>query len=268
MSATEAQAGPVRGLDAAALGDILGAMLDLVRGHEDELNRLNVFPVRDHDTGTNMALTLEGVVKAVEATRGNSGTILSEALRGMFETWAPLDLVGPADLVRGFRAAADRAEQSVLNPVEGTILTVARVTADAMEELAPAELGTLLAAAAEAAGRAVQATTAQLPALRRAGVVDAAARGFELCVRAFAAAVAGEDGKAPTDGARAGRPAPSQGHPAAEAPGHAAGEPSPAFEVQYLLACGEADVRELERSLAPIGDSITVARGAGRCRVH
>jgi fatty acid kinase len=288
MSATEAQAGPVRGLDAAALGDILGAMLDLVRGHEDELNRLNVFPVRDHDTGTNMALTLEGVVKAVEATRGrpmrelagavvdaamleargNSGTILSEALRGMFETWAPLDLVGPADLVRGFRAAADRAEQSVLNPVEGTILTVARVTADAMEELAPAELDVLLAGAAEAAGRAVQATTAQLAVLRRAGVVDAAARGFELCVRAFAAAVAGEDGKAPTDGARAGRPAPSQGHPAAEAPGHAAGEPSPAFEVQYLLACGEDDVRELERYLATIGDSITVARGDGRCRVH
>ena len=288
MSATEAQAGPVRGLDAAALGDILGAMLDLVRGHEDELNRLNVFPVRDHDTGTNMALTLEGVVKAVEATRGrpmrelagavvdaamleargNSGTILSEALRGMFETWAPLDLVGPADLVRGFRAAADRAEQSVLDPVEGTILTVARVTADAMEELAPAELDVLLAGAAEAAGRAVQATTAQLAVLRRAGVVDAAARGFELCVRAFAAAVAGEDGKAPTDGARAGRPAPSQGHPAAEAPGHAAGEPSPAFEVQYLLACGEDDVRELERYLATIGDSITVARGDGRCRVH
>jgi dihydroxyacetone kinase-like predicted kinase len=288
MSATEAQAGPVRGLDAAALGDILGAMLDLVRSHEDELNRLNVFPVRDHDTGTNMARTLEGVVKAVEATRGrpmrelagavvdaamleargNSGTILSEALRGMFETWAPLDLVGPADLVRGFRAAADRAEQSVLDPVEGTILTVARVTADAMEELAPAELDVLLAGAAEAAGRAVQATTTQLAVLRRAGVVDAAARGFELCVRAFAAAVAGEDGKAPTDGARAGRPAPSQGAPAGEAPGHAAGEPGPAFEVQYLLACGEDDVRELERYLATIGDSITVARGDGRCRVH
>src|SRR6266567_2490398 len=172
--------------------------------------------------------------------RGNSGTILSEALRGMFETWAPLDLVGPADLVRGFRAAADRAEQSVLNPVEGTILTVARVTADAMEELAPAELDVLLAGAAEAAGRAVQATTAQLAVLRRAGVVDAAARGFELCVRAFAAAVAGEDGKAPTDGARAGRPAPSQGHPAAEAPGRAAIEaatrrgPVSRIEVAYL----------------------------------
>src|SRR6266508_43840 len=186
MPATEAQAGPVRGLDAAALGDVLAAVLDLVRDHEDELNRLNVFPVRDHDTGTNMTLTLEGVVKAVEATsgrpmrelaravvdaamveaRGNSGTILAEVLRGLFETWAPLELVGPADLVRGFRAAAERAEQSVLEPVEGTILTVARVTADAMEELAPADVNALLAGAAEAAGRAVEATTGQGAAVR------------------------------------------------------------------------------------------------------
>src|SRR6266536_4824888 len=144
MPATEAQTGPVR-LNTAGLGKCLRSMLAAVRDHEDELNRLNVFPVRDHDTGTNMALTLAGEVKAVEATRGrpmrelagavvdaamleargNSGTILAEVLRGLFETWAPLDLVGPADLVRGFRAAADRAEQSVLNPVEGTILTVA-----------------------------------------------------------------------------------------------------------------------------------------------
>lgn len=280
MSGTQAQAGPVRGLDAAALGDVLAAMLDLVRGHEDELNRLNVFPVRDHDTGTNMALTLEGVFKAVEATRGrpmrelagavvdaamleargNSGTILAEILRGMFETWAPLDLVGPPDLVRGFRAAAVRAEQSVLEPVEGTILTVARVTAEAMEELPAADAGALLARAAEAAGRAVEATTAQLPALRRAGVVDAAAKGFELCVRAFSSTVTGEASRAgatpePPDEASGPEPAGDGGR-------------GPAFEVQYLLAGADDDVRELERYLATIGDSITVARGDGRYRVH
>jgi uncharacterized protein len=279
MSGTEAQAGPVRGLDAADLGDVLGAMLDLLRAHEDELNRLNVFPVRDHDTGTNMALTLEGVVKAVGASsgrhirelaavvvdaamleaRGNSGTILAEILRGLFETWAPLDVVGADDLVRGFRAAADRAQQSVLDPVEGTILTVARVSADAMEELAPADLGTLLAGAAEAAGRAVEATTAQLPALRRAGVVDAAAKGYELCVRAFAAKVAQEGPLAASTPATAVAPS-------AEPAGN--GGHGPAFEVQYLLASGEEDLRELERYLATIGDSITVARGDGRWRVH
>jgi uncharacterized protein len=281
MPATESQAGPVRGLDAAVLGDVLASMLGLVRANEDELNRLNVFPVRDHDTGTNMAATLEGVVKAVEATRGrpmselaaavidaamleargNSGTILAEALRGLFETWAPLDQVGPAELVEGFRAAAERAEQSVLEPVEGTILTVARATAEAMAELAPAGVGSLLAGGAEAAGRAVEATTEQLPALRRAGVVDAAARGYELCLRAFAATVAGE---VATAGRQDGPPATARHGTVTSAAPHA----GPAFEVQYLLDAGEPDLEELERALAAIGDSLTVAKGDGRYRVH
>ncbi|HZD74925.1 MAG TPA: DAK2 domain-containing protein [Actinomycetota bacterium] len=295
MPATEAQAGPVRALNAAVLGDVLVAMLHLVRAHEDELNRLNVFPVRDHDTGTNMALTLEGVVKAVEATRdrpmrelagavvdaamlaarGNSGTILAEALRGLFETWAPLDAVGPADLVRGFRVAADWAEQSVLDPVEGTILTVARVTADAMEAAPPAEVGALLDGAAEAAARAVEATTSQLPVLRRAGVVDAAARGFELCVRAFAETMARDGGSPPAaSGAEASRPEEWPATRPTPEPARTSPRPTsdggagPAFEVQYLLAASDEDVRELQRFLATIGDSITVSRGDGRYRVH
>jgi uncharacterized protein len=285
MPATESQIAPVRGLDAAVLGDVLGAMLALIRANEAELNQLNVFPVRDHDTGTNMAATLEGVVKAVEATRGrpmaelaaavidaamleargNSGTILAEALRGLFETWAPLELVGPADLVEGFRMAAVRAEESVLEPVEGTILTVARATADAMRQLAPADVSALLAGGADAAGRAVEATTEQLPALRRAGVVDAAARGYELCLRAFAATVAGaSSGDAPAAGQV--RQAPTgDGRHAAEGGEQGAG---PAFEVQYLLACDEQGLRELEGTLAAMGDSLTVARGDGRYRVH
>jgi uncharacterized protein len=286
MPATESQAAPVRGLDAAVLGDVLGAMLASIRANEAELNQLNVFPVRDHDTGTNMAATLEGVVKAVEATRGrpmaelaaavvdaamleargNSGTILAEALRGMFETWAPLELVGPADLVEGFRMAAVRAEESVLEPVEGTILTVARATADAMRQLAPADVSALLAGGADAAGRAVEATTAQLPALRRAGVVDAAARGYELCLRAFAATVAGaSSGDAPAAG-QAHQGATGDGHHAAATDGERGA--GPAFEVQYLLACDEQGLRELEGTLAAMGDSLTVARGDGRYRVH
>jgi dihydroxyacetone kinase-like predicted kinase len=286
MLATESQAAPVRGLDAAVLGDVLGAMLASIRANEAELNQLNVFPVRDHDTGTNMAATLEGVVKAVEATRGrpmaelaaavtdaamleargNSGTILAEALRGMFETWAPLELVGPADLVEGFRMAAVRAEESVLEPVEGTILTVARATADAMRQLAPADVSALLAGGADAAGRAVEATTEQLPALRRAGVVDAAARGYELCLRAFAATVAGaSSGDAPAAGQAHQAPAGDERHTAAAGGEQSAG---PAFEVQYLLACDEQGLRELEGTLAAMGDSLTVARGDGRYRVH
>jgi dihydroxyacetone kinase-like predicted kinase len=277
MSATEAQAGPVR-LDAVDLGNSLRSMLTVVREHEDDLNQLNVYPVRDHDTGTNMALTLEGVVKAVEATgdrplhdlavavvdaalleaRGNSGIILAELLRGLFETWAPLDSVGPADLVRGFRAASERADQALVEPVEGTILTVARVTALALEALPEREPAALLAAAAETAARAVEATREQLEVLRQAGVVDAAARGFELCLRAFAASAAGRPPSAAELPATAGTPRP----PAARRPR------GPAFEVQYLLACSERDAEELRRYLATIGDSVAVASSNGLYRVH
>ena len=269
-------------MDAAGLGDSLRAMLVLVREHEDELNRLNVFPVRDHDTGTNMVLTLEGVVRAVEGSddrpvrelaaavvdaalleaRGNSGTILAEVLRGLFETWAPLGEVGPDDLARGFRAAAERAEQAVLEPVEGTILTVVRATADAFEQRHAADVAALLAAAAEVAGRAVEATTEQLEVLRRAGVVDAAARGFELCVRAFAATAAGQ----PVP--EAGRRAPERPDAIAEHAGPRPARGGPAFEVQYLLACGEQDAEELKAYLAGIGESIAVARTDGLYRIH
>jgi dihydroxyacetone kinase-like predicted kinase len=249
-------------------------MLGSVREHEDELNRLNVFPVRDHDTGTNMSLTLDGVVKASDAStgspmrelagavveaatmdaRGNSGTILAEILRGLFETWAPHELINPNLVAAGFAAAADRAEQSVLEPVEGTILTVARATAGAISRPGD-DVAELLAIAADAAGRAVEATTGQLAALRRAGVVDAAAKGYELCVRAFAATVAAHD-DAPT----------------AEPTGEPTAEPTAGlgalFEVQYLVACGQRDAEELRRALAAIGDSIVVAGDDGRYRVH
>jgi uncharacterized protein len=277
-------------------------MLGSVREHEDELNRLNVFPVRDHDTGTNMSLTLDGVVKASDASsgspmrelagavvdaatmdaRGNSGTILAEILRGLFETWAPHELIGPNLVAAGFAAAADRADQSVLEPVEGTILTVARASAEAISRPG-GDVADVLAVAADAAGRAVEATTGQLPALRRAGVVDAAAKGYELCVRAFAATVAAlpeapvapepepvhetpgrGDGAALDDQATAEPTAERTAEPTAER----TAESDALFEVQYLVACGQRDAEELRRALAAIGDSIVVAGDDGRYRVH
>jgi uncharacterized protein len=275
MPATEAQAGPVR-LDAAGLAECLRAMLAVVRDHESELNRLNVFPVRDHDTGTNMALTLEGVVKAADASaglplrelagavadaatleaRGNSGIILAEVICGLFETWAPLERVGAADLARGFRAAARRADQAMLEPVEGTIITVVREAADALAELPEGDPAAMLAAAAERAGRAVERTRDQLETLRQAGVVDAAARGFELCLLAFAASAAGQ--AAPHVHATPAAAPESRDGPAT----------GPAFEVQYLLACDELQAEELKRALAAIGSSIAVARRDGLYRVH
>jgi dihydroxyacetone kinase-like predicted kinase len=286
MPGPKSQAGPVRALNAEALREVLRAMLSSVRQHEGELNRLNVFPIRDHDTGTNMSLTLEGVVKAADASngpmrelasavvdaatmeaRGNSGTILAEVLRGLFETWAPHELIGPDLIAAGFGAAAERAEQSVLEPVEGTILTVARVTAEAIASRPAGDVGELLAVAADAAGRAVEATTGQLAALRQAGVVDAAGRGYELCVRAFATTVAG----LPELSARTGRGETREAAATLEGVGHgdaAAHEGGALFEVQYLIACGQRDAEYLGGALAAIGESVVVAGDDGRYRVH
>ncbi len=304
MPETKAQAAPV-GLDARTLGAALRAMLAALRQHEEELNRLNVFPVCDHDTGTNMALTLAGVVAALDArpepepnlawiaktaggaaleeARGNSGVILAEALRGLLDTWAPLDLVGPAELARGFQVAASQAREAVLDPVEGTILSVADATAAAVAATLEAtpDAGTtvaaLLARAAAAAREAVTATRQQLRALREAGVVDAAGYGLQLCLEAFAATAEedAEPGIGPVDNGSATPPKLARLAPGGP-PGAEKGsgvDPSetgsPAlFEVQYLLACDRDALEELSRELSAIGDSVTVGRGDGLFQVH
>jgi dihydroxyacetone kinase-like predicted kinase len=184
--------------------------------------------------------------------RGNSGTILAEALRGLCQTWAPLGTVGPAELVRGFQAAAERADRAVLEPVEGTILTVVRATVRALEALPADDVGRQLAAAADAAAQAVAATRNQLAALRRAGVVDAGARGWELCLRAFAASTGG---------------VPPRSEPA-DVPAPGCAVLTPGYEVQYLLTCSQQDAQAIEGYLRTIGESVTLVRGDGCVRVH
>src|SRR6266852_3773585 len=139
------------------LAAVTVAYRDALRAHQEELNRLNVYPVPDGDTGTNMALTLESVVGelpeangagpraemgsvceairhgSLMGARGNSGVILSQILRGLADTFAPLDVVAAADVATGLRRAADAAYQAVLRPVEGTILTVVRQAAESVE---------------------------------------------------------------------------------------------------------------------------------------
>ncbi len=263
-------------LDAQTLVEAVRAMLGELRRHSDELNRLNVFPVHDRDTGTNMVATLQRAAEAADAAdgggmraaataitegalmgaAGNSGMILAEVLRGLCETWAPLDRVGPAELVTGFWAASRHADRAVLEPVEGTILTVVRATAEALEAAGDRDVDALLAVGVEAATRAVAATQDQLDVLRDAGVVDAAGRGFELCLGALASVVA-----APRP---PGRAAPAAPRPL---PGHERGD-GHAFEVQYLLACRPEEIEQLKGYLRTIGDSVAVTGDGGLYSVH
>ena len=164
---------------------IVSTYRDALRTHQDELNALNVYPVPDGDTGTNMALTLESVVgeldgatRDADATdsmedvceairhgslmgaRGNSGVILSQILRGLADTFSPLDAVSGADVAAGLRRAADAAYEAVLRPVEGTILTVVRSAAESVER-AVSEGETTLAGVLERAAGAARDAVAQ-----------------------------------------------------------------------------------------------------------
>ena len=224
-------------LDALAVRAWCGLALESLGRAREEIDAINVYPVADGDTGTNLYLTVEsaaGEVEAVFATydavsggvsgagaaerptladavramahgalvgaQGNSGTILAQLLRGMAQVLAADSGTAHADgqgLRLALRQAADSARQAVAHPVEGTILTVASAAADAASG-AEGDCGAIARAAYEGARAALAATPGQLAALRRAGVVDAGGRGL---VAVLAALVETFTGEAP---ARAG----------------------------------------------------------------
>jgi DAK2 domain fusion protein YloV len=277
---------------------IVSTYRDALRSHQDELNALNVYPVPDGDTGTNMALTLESVVAALGTAdvggtpnmetpsmkdvceairhgslmgaRGNSGVILSQILRGLADTFSPLDAVSGSDVVAGLRRAADAAYQAVLRPVEGTILTVVRSAAESVEHaLGEGEttLAGLLERAAGAARDAVASTPDLLPVLREAGVVDAGGRGFELLLDACLNVVSG----APLPAAEAVhssievRSVVGAGT-AAEADGLA----DLRYEVMFFLDAPDDHIDGFRSTWGALGDSIVVVGGEGlwNCHVH
>ena len=185
---------------------------------KDEINRLNVFPVPDGDTGTNMSLTLESVVGnlaklpigataadarkaitngALMGARGNSGVITSQILRGLCEGSVGFDGLGTEALAAAFAKAQEVAFQAVRKPVEGTILTVLRDSAAAAKAAAKKKLGIeeALQEVVGAAYASVQRTPELLPVLKENGVVDAGGFGLAILFDAFSAALLGRDGQ-------------------------------------------------------------------------
>jgi DAK2 domain fusion protein YloV len=273
---------------------IVSTYRDALRSHQDELNALNVYPVPDGDTGTNMALTLESVVGELDdaggtpamdevcqairhgslmGARGNSGVILSQILRGLADTFSPLEAVSGTDVAAGLRRAADAAYQAVLRPVEGTILTVVRSAAESVERAVSegeTTLAGVLERAAGAARDAVASTPELLPVLREAGVVDAGGRGFELLLAACLNVVAG----APLPEAEEVH---SRVEVAAVGAGSAVGTTANGggiadlrYEVMFFLEAPDAQIGGFRSQWGELGDSIVVVGGDGlwNCHVH
>ena len=269
-------------IDGAGLARVVATYRDALKAHQEELNRLNVYPVPDGDTGTNMALTLESVCTEVgDATRmndvcralahgslmgarGNSGVILSQILRGLADTFTPLEAIGADDVAVGLRRASDAAYQAVMRPVEGTILTVVRCaaeTAEAAHADGAKTLDGVLERAVDAAHLAVEQTPELLPVLKDAGVVDAGGLGFTLLLDAFLHVVDGRP-----------LPAPEIVTTPAAVAAHQRGEDvaSLRYEVMYLLETDDATIPAFKDSWGAIGDSIVVVGGDGlwNCHVH
>ena len=279
--------------------------------HRAEIDDVNVFPVPDGDTGTNLYMTLDSALEAAReaatgpdsdvgptlagdaaalaratllAARGNSGVILSQLVRGLSEVIAEAATSGVdgADGIDGptlavaVRRASDRAYAGVARPVEGTILSVASAAASAAERAAAqgSDLYAVAHASLDAAREALAGTTAQLPILAQAGVVDAGGMGYVLVLEALERVIAGEL----TPGWRAEHAAPL---PHAPRPGHAdhpgddgsdavqTGFGGPAYEVMYLLSDSQDEaVSGLRERLDTLGDSVMVVGGGDLWNVH
>ena len=263
-------------LDEAAVGRWSRAAVDALRTARGSIDDLNVFPVPDGDTGTNLLLTAESAADAVAVAdgsesswsvfargavlgaRGNSGAILAQLLRGLADTLAGAGPVDGALFATALRGAAGSAYEAVAEPEEGTFLTVARAGAEAAAAAVQAgrtALAEVVRATADGARKALQGTTAQLAALREAGVVDAGGAGWCVVLDALVATVTGvEPDRAPLVAGEGARRAQAGTR---EAPHHP--HAGPGSEVQFLLAdSSERAVDRLRTELGWLGDCLVV----------
>ena len=262
---------------------LLAAGYAALEQRKQEINDLNVYPVPDGDTGTNLALTVRGMAESVArlpegltekevcaaisqaalmGARGNSGVILSQIVRGGMEVLGQDGPVTPGVLTRALRHATDTAYRAVRKPVEGTMLTVLREMAESAEEASESEsLRPFLERVIAAGWKSVEKTPTLLRVLSDAGVVDAG--GFGLVVFIEGAA-SGRAGSKTEIVARFGQSA------AVAAP--AEREPEEESEFTYctsFLLTGESlDQDSLEEALGPLGDSLLIVGDQRQLKVH
>ena len=282
-------------LDAVLLRGWCAAAVQALERNRAEIDRINVFPVADRDTGTNLLLTMRAAADAVRrclresgeppsagpvasalargallGARGNSGVILSQVLRGVADAVLAaegrLEAAG-AVLADALCRAHRLATAALSNPREGTVLSVLRAAA-AAAGAAGQRLEAAAAAAADAAAAALRATTAQLPELARAGVVDAGGLGLQLVLDALARLLSGDRGTLDAVGGDGGARVVRDREALTAA--RESGSPAFDYEVMYLLDdTDDARVAALRAELAALGDSVAVVGdGNGLWNVH
>ena len=264
--------------DGQQMKALLRSSLAWLDANHEAIDALNVFPVPDGDSGTNMLLTftaawsevakspsqsageiMAGVAKgALMGARGNSGVILSQFLRGMANVMHSQQTVGAAELARAFQEGTRLAYQGVQKPVEGTILTVARESAEAAA-LAAAEsqdIHAVLTATVAAAQRSVARTPEIFPLLKKAGVVDAGGQGLFIILQGALKSLNGES----LDSAAVKT---SSAHVE-----NLRAENGWGFDIQCVIRGNDLDVQQVRRHIESIGESVLVVGDPTLVKVH
>ena len=258
-------------IDGAAFQKMILSAAASIEIHKQQINELNVFPVPDGDTGTNMSMTLNAaaadlrkagsvtLTKAADITasamlrgaRGNSGVILSLLFRGFSKALKGVEACTGEQLAMALRGGVEAAYKAVMKPTEGTILTVARVSADTAMETADsgADCEAVLEATVRSAAEALAQTVNQNPVLQKAGVVDAGGKGWLYVLEAMLSVHRGVEIEAPEADSR-----PQEVREQADFTEFDTGEITFAFDTVYIM-----------RS---IGDSLVIGEDDESFKVH
>ncbi len=265
--------------DGATLVRVLEAAADSLERAVDEVNALNVYPVPDGDTGTNMLHTVRSALKyahaaeptlaaigagaahgALMGARGNSGVILSQIIRGLKEALADAGSLGPEELKTALRLARAHANAAVTAPAPGTILTVAAAMDEAAAS-ASGDVAEILSAALAAADRAVARTQDENPTNKAAGVVDAGGKGLYYLL---AGALAGATGRRVASTHLVVRPAATTHAVAADVSSWAG-----AYDVQFLVEHPSRPIPDVRREMEEFGaDCVLVVGDESVMKVH
>lgn len=272
-------------IDGLVFKHLIDAGVTWLRTNKEVVNSLNVFPVPDGDTGTNMTLTLQAAWNEIKdlgtrnlgemaaavskgalmGARGNSGVITSQILRGFSRGVHEKKVLDKETLVRAFAEARDTAYKGVVRPVEGTILTVIKEVALATEAALPSANDALdiLAAAVKAADEAVRRTPEMLPVLKQAGVVDSGGKGLFFILEGMLRHVYGESLETPTMQVR-----PMSSMNLQEAMEEVEEGQDYEVVVDFVPSGGELDLTAFYGRLEEMGTSIQVGEGDGMYRMH
>jgi len=277
-------------IDGLLLRDMVVAGTALLEKNREAVDALNVFPVPDGDTGTNMSLTMQSACRevnskeflradeaanalskgALKGARGNSGVITSQLFRGFSKALKDVEKITPVQFAQALQKGSEMAYKAVMKPKEGTILTVARVVAeDAVKQAAkdPDDYDKLFSVILKSGEAILKKTPEMLPALKQAGVVDSGGRGLMLIYQGYAAVLRGEDINLTETGMESDFTAGDEDcHDMSK-------DLTFSYCVSFTLSrfredCDEHDLDSFRRRLNRIGDNVTVNGDLKKAEIH